>query len=48
MCRKCAQLTKDRSQYCDDGWAMRVEFHNAERANQATNDAEIEGQAGLF
>lgn len=33
LCRTCAQLSKDRSQYCDDGWALRVELHNAERDN---------------
>ena len=48
MCRKCAQLTKDRSQYCDDGWAMRVELHYAEQANKIIKFAEIEGQQSLF
>lgn len=48
VCRKCAQLSKDRSQYCDDGWAMRVELHYAERANQDTKGTELEGQQALF
>lgn len=33
LCRTCAQLSKDRSQYCDNGWAIRVELHHAEQAN---------------
>lgn len=31
ICRLCAQLSKNRSQYCDDGWALRVELHHAEQ-----------------
>lgn len=32
ICRLCAQLSKNRSQYCDDGWGLRVELHHAEQA----------------
>lgn len=31
ICRLCAQLSHNRSQYCDDGWALRVELHHAEQ-----------------
>lgn len=31
VCRLCAQLSANRAQYCDDGWAIRVELHHAER-----------------
>lgn len=32
ICRLCAQLSSNRSQYCDAGWDIRVELHHAERA----------------
>lgn len=48
MCRTCAQLSKDRSQYCDAGWAMRVELHYAEAASRDLRRAEQQGQQALF
>lgn len=48
LCRICAQLSKDRSQYCDDGWALRVELHHTEAASRDQRRAEIPGQQALF
>ena len=48
MCRVCAQLSKDRSQYCDDGWAMRMELHHAEAANRDLRCTEAKATGTLF
>lgn len=31
-CRLCAQLSKNRSQYCSTGWLIRTDLHVAEQA----------------
>lgn len=48
VCRLCAQLSKDRSQYCDDGWAIRLELHHAERALHNLQCDTEAGQDALF
>lgn len=48
LCRTCAQLSKDRSQYCDDGWALRAGLHHAEMANNDLRRATPTRQETLF
>jgi hypothetical protein len=48
ICRLCAQLSANRSQYCDDGWAIRVELHHAERASHDYRNATPARQDTLF
>lgn len=48
ICRLCAQLSKNRSQYCDDGWALRTELHQAEQILRIRKDAIASGQGTLF
>lgn len=48
ICRTCAQLSKNRSQYCDNGWAIRVELHHAERASHNYRNATPADQQALF
>lgn len=48
ICRTCAQLSATRSQYCDDGWDIRVELHHAERANRDYRNATPANQGTLF
>lgn len=48
ICRLCAQLSASRSQYCDDGWAIRVELHHAERALGDYHRAMPVNQGSLF
>lgn len=48
VCRRCAQLSSNRSQYCDQGWAIRVELHQAERALGDYSRAMPVNQGTLF